>query len=415
MTDLSKYQLTRRNALAAGSSLAAAIGTLGFSGSVLSAEKGKEAVEGIENEEVMLAGPQVKPAINPKGAKIAPYKAACVRTKALGAYDSAGVFIPENLAANVESVARAAERGADEIGAKLYSFSEFCLQPAPYGAPLEETIKASIAADGPEIERLAQAAQKANAFLALSVNERIPQFPGRYFVSGMIIAPNGNLILNYRKLGSLSNKTRPADILPQWLDIFGEDSLFPVADTEIGRLAFAIALDTTQPEILRGSVLKGAEIILNPTASITAQVGPVPSLSTMVRRVRAYENMVYLMLSNLGPVPGDHKVPTTRQPSEIIDYRGNLLNASQDDSEGFTTATLKIDELRQARTGLGFQNFLAALQMDVHKLTYNAADFAPSDAFLDKFIKTNADHDDVIRETVKALVSRGVLIPPGAG
>lgn len=392
---------TRRRALAAGSSLAALISTFGAAGTTANAEESTPIY------------PPAKPGIAPKGEKCLPYRAACVRTRAQAAHGPDGSFIPDNLAENVERVAMWAERGADEVGAKLYCFSEFCLQPTPYGASIEQRIEGSIAADGPEIERLARAAQKSNAFLALSVNERIAAFPDRYFVSGMVIAPNGDLILNYRKFGSSSIKTRPGDILSAWLDTFGQDSLFPVADTEIGRLGFAIALDMMQPELVRGSVLKGAEVILNPTASISPQPGPVPIVSTMVRRVRAFENMAYVMLANLGPVPNADSVPSTRQPSEIIDYRGELLSASKDDGEGFTVGTLEIDSLRQARTALGQQNFLSALQMDVHRMTYGDAQFSPADTFLTDPIKTSSRHDEVMKQTIEDLVSRGILVPPG--
>ena len=361
----------------------------------------------------------VTPAIEASGAYIEPYRASCVQTLATPVFDEAGKFIPEALQTNVERVATWVELGGDKIGAKLYSFSEFCLQPAPAGANVAEWIKASIDANGPEIERISRAAQKAKAYVAINAGERIPQFPGRYFLSGIIVGPTGNLELNYRKLNDPTLKTRPSDVLSAWLDVFGEESLFPVADTDIGRLGCVVALDVKHPELMRGTVLKGAEVIVNPTASPAPPGASGISVSTMLRRVRAMENMAYVLLSNLGPVEsGMPANMQARQPSEIIDFRGNLLADSHTDGigggEGFIIGTIDINALRQARTGLGSQNTLCDLQVPVHRLTYEAAEFAPVNAFMESPIQESQENNEVLRETVKRLVSRGVLVPPGA-
>ena len=211
--------------------------------------------------------PTKPPGIAAAGPKIAPYRASCVRSLVRPVFGSDGAFRPDALKANVERIAGLIARGAAETDSRLYSFSEFCLQSAPNGASVAAWEKAAIRIPGPEIERIGREAQKAKAYVCLNVAERIDAFPGRYFLSGVIIGPSGDVVLNYRKLYDLTNKSRPSDLLPKWLDTFGADSLFPVADTPIGRLAVAVALDVNWPEMIRGFVFKGAEVILNPTAS----------------------------------------------------------------------------------------------------------------------------------------------------
>jgi len=275
----------------------------------------------------------------------------------------------------------------------------------------------TITADGPEIERIGKAAQDANAFIAFNGIERIDAFPGRYFLSGMIVSPSGDLVLNYRKLTSLTNKTRPGDVLSEWLDHFGEESLYPVADTEIGRLACVIAADMYVPEVMRGMVLRGgAEVILNATASAALPADnnfDIPIVTTMVRRARAYENLAFVLLSNLGPYGNNPQPPHPRkQPSQIIDFKGNMLAASQTGGEEIVSATLDIDAQRKARTSLGSGNLLAALQTPIYRQTYEA-DFAPVDALVDDPIQETPEHNAVLKQTISQLVDRGLLIPPG--
>lgn len=355
-----------------------------------------------------------RPVVEPAGPKIAPYKAACVQTLVRPVFDDSGKFRPEALKANVERVAQAVERGGDNVGAKLYSFSEFCLQAAPRGATIGAWIGASIDARGPEVERLARAAGKANAFIAFNAAERVPEFPGRYFLSGMIVAPNGELVLNYRKLYDPTTKTRPTDVLRDWMIKMGPDSLFPVADTEIGRLGCAVALDVMWPEMVRGIALKGAEVIVNPTASPAAPGVTGLSVSSMVRRVRAAENMAYVLLSNLGPIGEDESAPVTpKQPSEIIDFNGNALATSADGGEGMIVAAIDIDALRRARTSLGLRNWLAQLQVPVHIPSYMSAAFAPVNAWAETPLKDPKEHDAVLVRAIQDLVERGVLVAPG--
>jgi len=214
-------------------------------------------------------------------------------------------------------------------------------------------------------------------------------------------------------VGRSYDPTLPVYIRTAWLDEVVAASLFPVADTEIGLIAFTIALDVRQPELLRGAALKGAEIFLNPTASPAPPGDPVPIVSAMVRRVRAYENMAYLLLSNLGPVENAGGLSPTRQPSQIIDFRGNLMAISNDGGEGIVAAELDVDLLRQARTGLGSQNLLGALQVPVHRLTYEAVNFAPVDSFTQSPITDASSHAEILKHTIEDLVARNVLVPPG--
>lgn len=397
--------VSRRSTLLAGAGLAVA-GTLA---------EAKRKPAAAQDTSAFYA--PVKPGIDPKGKKIAPYKAACVQSAAVPTFDSSGTPMPDGLKHNVDHMCDLIKRGADEYGVRLMSFPEFGLQIPQSMITPAQWANGGITEDGPEIEQIGKAAQDANVFVAFNPIERIEKFPDRYFLSGMIVGSNGDVVNNYRKMTSVTGKTRPGDMLTAWIDHFGEESLFPVADTEIGRLASVIAADMYVPEVMRGMVFNGAEIVSNPTAGGTLPDDhnfEVPTVTTMARRVRAYENLAYVMMSNLGPVGADAKPPFARkQPSQIIDFEGAMLAATQTGGEEFVVATIDIDALRRARTSLGNQNKLATFNADLYRRNYELAEFAPIDTHLDAPLVSTEEHNDIMRQTIQRLADEGVLLAPG--
>jgi deaminated glutathione amidase len=351
-----------------------------------------------------------------RGPRIEPYRASCVQTRVLPTFDAAGAFRRDALDANVATVAAAIERGAGEVGARLYSFSEFCLQASEQPVGVRDWIGASVRVPGLETDVIAKAAQRARAFVGINVTELIPQFPGRYFLSGVILGPTGNVVLNYRKLYDLTTKTRPSDVWTAWLDKMGPESVFPVADTEIGRLASIVALDVNWPEMARNFVFNGAEVLLNPTASPLPPGSVAPDIRSQIRRVRAFENIAYVLLSNLGPVgPDVGAAPPSRVPSEIIDFRGQPLATARDSNEAFITATIDVEALRKARTTPNSQNWLVELQADVHRQGgYDRARFFPVDTFPAAPMENSSDYDAIKTRVVDDLVARDVLRRPAS-
>ena len=92
--------------------------------------------------------------LSASGKKIEPYKASCVQTRVTPTFDKSGKFRADALNANLDRVVKFIERGADEVGAKLYSFSEFCLQAAEGGPGVKDWMKASLRVPGKETDRI---------------------------------------------------------------------------------------------------------------------------------------------------------------------------------------------------------------------------------------------------------------------
>ncbi|MFY8163321.1 MAG: nitrilase-related carbon-nitrogen hydrolase, partial [Brevundimonas sp.] len=109
------------------------------------------------------------------------------------------------------------------------------------GFPMGETAavwadKAALEMDGPEYRALGDLARASDVFLAGNAYEKDPNFPGLYFQCSFVIAPSGQVVLRYRRLVTLFGPS-PYDVWDHYVRVYGLDGVFPVADTEIGRLS----------------------------------------------------------------------------------------------------------------------------------------------------------------------------------
>jgi len=127
---------------------------------------------------------------------------------------------------------------------RLVVLPEYFLTGYPLGESiLEWADKAALAPDGPEYEALARIAADNGLFLSGNAYETDRHFPGLYFQASFVLDPAGRTVLRYRRLVSMFAPT-PHDVWDRYLELYGLDAVFPVADTDIGRLA-AIAMITT--------------------------------------------------------------------------------------------------------------------------------------------------------------------------
>lgn len=324
-------------------------------------------------------------------------------------FKGAGPFQIDRRWENVAKVADMTRAAAKEFGSKLVVFPEFCVQGYALDRSVGDWEEAGITLPGPETAELGKAAREAKAYLAGAVFEKIPDFPGRYFMSGFMLDPAGELVLVYRKLYALTSKTRPIDIYDAYVAKFGKAALMPVLDTPLGKIGCAVAGDVNWPEVTRGLALKGAELVFNPTGA-----GKVPGYygggEDIVRRARAFENVMYLAMANFGPfIDGDPgRVGPGRVPSEIIDFKGNFIAVAQSEGECMTTARIDMEALRKWRAEPR-NNFLAQLQPQIHAEAYAAALGCPKNGFAEKGAKDQADNEAIIRANWDRMVKSGVF------
>ena len=120
---------------------------------------------------------------------------------------------------------------------KLVVLPEYLFQSYPVRIGIADfAALAAFAPDGPEYEAIGKLAELLGVYLSGNVYESDGNFPGFYFQASFVAAPSGEIVLRYRRLNSMFAPT-PHDVWTKYLDIYGLDAVFPVANTDIGRLA----------------------------------------------------------------------------------------------------------------------------------------------------------------------------------
>jgi hypothetical protein len=106
---------------------------------------------------------------------------------ALGSSFVAGQgFDPARFAANFDHTEAVLRRLAGETGSQLYLLPEFSFQGWAMGVPLEQWNAAAVRMPGPETERIGRLARELGAWIAGTLFEAIPEFPGRHFLTGFV-------------------------------------------------------------------------------------------------------------------------------------------------------------------------------------------------------------------------------------
>ncbi len=159
-----------------------------------------------------------------------------------------------NLERAVARVQEAARKGAHVVCLpELFRSQYFCQKEDADFFDLAETIP------GPTTETLAQAAKKAGAVVVAPVFER--RAPGLYHNSAAILDADGRLVGLYRKMHI------PDD--PAYYEKFyftPGDLGFHAFDTKHARIGTLICWDQWYPEAARLTALRGATVLLYPTA-----------------------------------------------------------------------------------------------------------------------------------------------------
>ena len=298
---------------------------------------------------------------------------------------------------------------------RLVVYPEFFLAGSAPG-DLDYWEKMGIRVPGPETDALAEFARETDVFLCAQLLEYDEDWPRRYFNTSIIISPQGEIILRYRKLqcadlNGLLNITTPGNIYTAYVEKYGFDGLIPVVETEIGVLGTAICFDSNWPELWRGMALKGVEVVCNPTSEIHSD--RVPHWWS-AKRAHAAENMYYVACANAGSEQFAPDAPVThmnRGHSSLIDFNGEL--ATHADGPGVIPQMGRIDlgALRRARASKA-ENALARFRPDAVVQAYRDFPGFPLDCFLDRPMERASEGPPLVRRQIERLTASGILKPP---
>jgi len=338
---------------------------------------------------------------------VQPWRATCIQMRSVVAVDApdkaaAWKIIDANIDRGIELIEAAC---AGPTPPRLVVLPEFAFQGPPRATLAKVWIdKACATIPGPITDRLAEVARAQNIYIAGNHFEVDPRWPDRYFNSSFLLDPTGKVILRYRRINTAS-WTSPHDILDDYREAYGEDGIFPVVDTELGRLAIFPCGEVGVPELSRVFMMRGAEVLLHPSNE------PITLRAECAKVCRAAENMAYLISTNVAGGIG-FSVGGAEQGgcSQIVDFNGNRLAYEQDPAEGVTaTAMIDIEALRAARRDTGMGNGLLRSRWDMYRSYFQAAEFYPANQLLDFPFQTFGDLKPVIDKAVDNLTRAGVL------
>ena len=292
---------------------------------------------------------------------------------------------------------------------RLVVLPEYFLTGYAMGDPIEQwTQKAAIDPGGPEYQSLGEIAQSHNLYLAGNAFERDAHFPGLNFQCCFIVAPDGKVILRYRRLNSMFTPT-PHDVWDRYLEIYGYEGVFPVANTEIGVLAPIASEEILYPEIARAFAMRGAEVFFHPTSQANEHAIAAKDVCTVAR---AIENMAYVVSANTGGIHGT-AIPcdSTNGGSKIVDPRGLVISKAGFGETMTCTAEIDLNALRRFRTRPAMDNLLARQRFDLFAEGYRTRQHYPANTMLGG-IPPRAHFMEIQRSTIARLIEKGILRKP---
>lgn len=293
----------------------------------------------------------------------------------------------------------------------LVVLPEYFLTGFPMGEPVAAWAQvAAIAPDCAEYESLGRIAGDNAVHIAGNVYETDPHFPGLYFQASFLIAPSGEVVLRYRRLMSMFAPS-PWDVWDAYLEHYGLDGVFPVADTAIGRIAAIASEEILYPELARTFALRGAEVFVHSTSEVGS---PALTPKDVAKRARAFENNCWLVSANSAAIAGT-PIPanSTDGMSKIVDHQGIVLAEAGYGESMVAHAEIDLAASRRWRQRPGMQNMLARQKPGLFEATYS--DTAGRNALLDKSgqaITPERSHFvNAQRGRIRALTEAGVILP----
>ncbi len=353
--------------------------------------------------------------------------------------EAAGSTAEDAIAHNLHRAVALIEKAAVRNGAPdIVVLPEFFLTGMASTRPHDECMRIARTIPGAETAVLGALAQRLGCYIAGAAWERDDAWPDRFFNGAFIIGPSGDVELRYRKLNEGNfhagvTGTTPADVLDEYEEKVGRETLFPVLDTPHGVLGCVICNDVNYPETVRQLVLRGADIILHPTGEPN---GGYLDLWQATRVTRALENHCFWVSANHGPyrsvVNGDEArgapVPdvlaerlagglTAAAPtlgdSQVVGPRGEVLGRLGQ-GEGTLDVWLDVDACRAGRVeaataGWPLATAIAGPRVETLAAAYDDAPGFPSNVLAAAPLRSAVDGFRMLGEITTALDGSAIL------
>ena len=252
----------------------------------------------------------------------------------------------ENLKKSIEFIAEAASKGAD-----LVCFPEFQMAFSPGSQSAAQLAGVAETVRGNFVSELAAAAKKNRIGVIAAIYEKSGK-PSRVYDTAVMISSAGKVSSVYRKLhlyNALGFK-ESAKLMP------GKTVVKP-AKTNAGNVGLLICYDLRFPELSRILAVKGADVLVAPSAWVAGEMKE-EHWQTMVK-ARAIENGSYVIAPDqLGNIYCGR--------SMAVDPFGVVL-VDMDQREGVEVVDIDKSRVQKVRKSLPL---LKNRRTDVYKLSY---------------------------------------------
>lgn len=189
---------------------------------------------------------------------IKPWRATSIQMRSERASQASDMAAAALIQRNVATLVRLIEEAcASDEKPDLVVFPEFAMQGPPLHMDVASWIaRACSSIPGPLTAPLQELAKREGIFIAGNMFEAPPEWPGRYFNSSFLIDRTGEIILNYRRVNTAAFPS-VHDFMSGYLAKTDQADVFPVVDTELGKLALIPCGEISVPEVARVMMMQG--------------------------------------------------------------------------------------------------------------------------------------------------------------
>jgi predicted amidohydrolase len=248
---------------------------------------------------------------------------------------------------------------------RLVVFPEFAHAAPIYATVAELRERLAVELPNEHTDRYARRAKELGIFIQTGTFLEVDRaWPGHVFNTTCLIGPSG-VLAKYRKVHTWipwELHTSPHD-LPEY-----ESPIYPVVETEIGKLGAAICYDWLFPEAIRQLALQGAEVLIRVSAYMDPW-GTAQPLDwwTLVNRVRALENMAYVVAANQAAKLENYPPFSWPGGSMVVDFDGRILaQAEAGGGERIVVGPIDLAALRTERERRRGHHMLSQLRMETY-------------------------------------------------
>jgi predicted amidohydrolase len=185
--------------------------------------------------------------------------------------------------------------------------------------------------------------------------------------------------------------------------------MFPVVETDIGKIGYLICNEGFYSEHSRAMGLQGCEVMIRSSGMAEPDGSPPQELWEVTNRAHAAFNMMYVVACAPGflHVKGN---PMNAYPgnSMIVDFHGAIIQRIPYPGESVTAAQISLDAIRRRRIDPR-QNWLTQIRTEAFREMYDKPIY-PMNMYRDRPPTDQAERSQA--QPIGRFLEEGIFVPP---